>query len=71
LSDTESKLLETQKLFTCDIAVDVVSVTDEAGIKDIARQVGTWDVLVLNAGYQSTAGSISEPSLMTGGRVSR
>ncbi|KAF9893020.1 hypothetical protein FE257_012431 [Aspergillus nanangensis] len=57
---TESTLLATQKLLTCDSAVHAVSIADEAGMKGVATAVGTWDVLVLNAGSMATPASIVE-----------
>ena len=46
---------ETVSIFPC-------SVTDEAAIKKVAESVGTWDVLILNAGYVSR-GKVTEAPL--------
>ena len=53
---TESNLIETQNLLpsgTCTSSVIAASVTDEGQMKQAASAVGTWDVLVMNAGYMS------------------
>ncbi|KAL4888403.1 hypothetical protein BDV59DRAFT_196457 [Aspergillus ambiguus] len=60
---TETKLLETQKLLTCDSSVHAASVTNEANIEDIAAQVGTWDVLILNAAYLAAPETIVDSSV--------
>ncbi|OKL62460.1 hypothetical protein UA08_02908 [Talaromyces atroroseus] len=70
LGRDESKLAETQRLvaaqaesksenpsvIVCDIFP--VSVTDEKTMQDIAGKVGTWDVLILAAGFLSTPGPV-------------
>ncbi|KAL4904419.1 hypothetical protein BDW74DRAFT_30601 [Aspergillus multicolor] len=56
LGRTESKLRETEQQLssiTSEVAVEVypTSVTDESTLRTIAKQVGTWDILILGAGY--------------------
>lgn len=46
LAETESEISKATKISTF-----VADVTDEEAVKKIADAVGTWDVLVLNAGY--------------------
>jgi NAD(P)-dependent dehydrogenase (short-subunit alcohol dehydrogenase family) len=65
---TESTLEETKKLLVegypkCTASVFPVSVTDEAEMHDIAKQVGKWDVLVLNAAHISAPAAIVKTSL--------
>ncbi|TVY37691.1 Short chain dehydrogenase [Lachnellula subtilissima] len=53
---TESNLIETQRLLesqTCASEVFVCSITDEAAVKQAASSIGSWDVLVMNAGHAS------------------
>jgi NAD(P)-dependent dehydrogenase (short-subunit alcohol dehydrogenase family) len=49
---TESTLRETQQLLAGNVncSIHAASVTDEQKVREIAEQVGKWDVLVLNAG---------------------
>ncbi|RDW92836.1 uncharacterized protein DSM5745_00158 [Aspergillus mulundensis] len=56
LGRTESKLRETEQQLSSvasEVAVEVypTSVTDETTLRTIAKQVGTWDILILGAGY--------------------
>lgn len=37
-----------------------VDVVDEKALKEVAAAVGTWDVLILNAGFVSSPASIAE-----------
>lgn len=62
---TQSTLLETQKLIPSGTTTSVFagSVTDEEAMEKIAKAVGTWDVLVLNAGYISAPAPISKAPL--------
>lgn len=60
LGRTESKLRETQTLLACESAVYAVSVTDDQGIQEAAAAIGTWDVLVVNAGYLTAPATIAD-----------
>jgi NAD(P)-dependent dehydrogenase (short-subunit alcohol dehydrogenase family) len=58
LGRREGLLLETKKdiesKYATRVSTHVADVTDEAAIKKIAKEIGTWHVLALNAGYLST-----------------
>jgi NADP-dependent 3-hydroxy acid dehydrogenase YdfG len=62
---TESSLRETQQLLAgkVDSSIHVASVTDEQKIREIAEQVGQWDVLVLGAAHLSTPATVTAASL--------
>jgi NAD(P)-dependent dehydrogenase (short-subunit alcohol dehydrogenase family) len=65
---TESTLQETKKLLAdgfpkCTASIHAVSVTDEAGMHKIAKEVGKWDVLVLNAAHISSPSAIVKAPL--------
>lgn len=66
---TESTLRETEKFLegssssVVKVSVFAASVTDETKVKEIATQVGSWDVLVLNAAHISTPSTIVNASL--------
>jgi NAD(P)-dependent dehydrogenase (short-subunit alcohol dehydrogenase family) len=61
---TESRLEETKSLLKdVDCSIFPTSVTDEAGMREIASQVGAWDVLILNAGHISPPSSVVQASL--------
>jgi NADP-dependent 3-hydroxy acid dehydrogenase YdfG len=62
---TESKLQETAKLIPSETKVDIfaASVTDEIRIREVAEQVGEWDILILNAAHRLTPGLIVGASL--------
>ena len=62
---SESTLTETQQLIpsSCKCSVFPADVTDQAGIEKVAQTVGTWDVLILNAGYISTPAPVVKASL--------
>jgi NAD(P)-dependent dehydrogenase (short-subunit alcohol dehydrogenase family) len=62
---TESKLLETQQLLAgkVDSSIHAASVTDEQKVRHIAKQVGKWDVLVLNAAHLSAPAPVASASL--------
>lgn len=44
-------------------SIYAVSVTDEKALRDIAAVVGTWDILILSAGFVSDPCSILESSV--------
>ncbi|KAJ5627008.1 hypothetical protein N7528_004435 [Penicillium herquei] len=48
---TEATLRTTQEQLTCNSVIHVASVTDEAAMADIAAKTGTWDIMILAAGY--------------------
>jgi NADP-dependent 3-hydroxy acid dehydrogenase YdfG len=62
---TESKLQETAKLITTGAKVDVfpTSVVDDSKLREIAEQVGAWDVLILNAAHRLTPTAIVDANL--------
>ncbi|KAL4914432.1 hypothetical protein BDW62DRAFT_213422 [Aspergillus aurantiobrunneus] len=61
LGRNENNLQETQRMLSCtSTSVHPVSVTDEETLNHIAATVGTWDVLVLAAGYASTPALIQD-----------
>lgn len=62
---TESRLRETQQLLAgeVDSSIHIASVTDEQKMREIAEQVGQWDVLVLNAAHLSTPAAVTAASL--------
>ncbi|KAF2726632.1 NAD(P)-binding protein [Polyplosphaeria fusca] len=67
---TSSTLQETQGMLKegaphVDCMVCPASVTDEVKVKDIARDIGPWDVLVLNAGYISSPSTIVNDSVQS------
>ncbi|KAI9649056.1 hypothetical protein NHQ30_001623 [Ciborinia camelliae] len=58
---TEVDLLETQKQIpenTSTSSVFAISITDESGIRKVAEEVGTWDVLILGATHEGAKGPI-------------
>lgn len=59
LKETEDQIPQN----TASCSIHAVSVTDEAGLKTVAVVVGTWDVLVLNAGFISKPASAAESSM--------
>ncbi|KAB8269090.1 putative NADP(+)-dependent dehydrogenase [Aspergillus minisclerotigenes] len=59
----EAKLVETLKALSCPSSVHPVDVTNEAGVGEVAREIGTWDVLVLSAGYLARPAPIMESSV--------
>ena len=61
----EAMLLETKKDVatknsTVYITTHVVDVTDSATVKREAGEIGSWDILVSNAGYLPTPASVAE-----------
>ena len=56
----EQKLLDTKKYIESKYGVPVstfkVDVTDADGMRKAAAEVGTWDILIMNAGYLSKLG---------------
>ncbi|KAL4884541.1 hypothetical protein BJY04DRAFT_205966 [Aspergillus karnatakaensis] len=48
------------KLLSCENSVNAVSVTDEEAMIDIAAAAGTWEVLILAAGYLSAPALLKE-----------
>lgn len=62
LGRREGLLLETKKYieskYSTRVSIHVGDVTDEVAIKRAAKEIGTWNVLALNAGYLSTPGPI-------------
>ncbi|KAF2114594.1 hypothetical protein BDV96DRAFT_101545 [Lophiotrema nucula] len=63
---TEASLLETQGLLageTTTSSVFAASVIDQARMQQIAEAVGTWDILILNAGHISTPGPLTSAPL--------
>lgn len=59
----EDKLKETQKTLSCPSSTHPASVTDEEAIVGVATTVGSWDVLVLAAGYLSQPATIRDSSV--------
>ncbi|KAJ5662171.1 uncharacterized protein N7477_009787 [Penicillium maclennaniae] len=59
----EAPLVETQKTIDCSSSVHAADVTDEKAITEIAAATGTWDVLILAAGYVAGPASIRESSV--------
>ncbi|CRG84836.1 hypothetical protein PISL3812_02025 [Talaromyces islandicus] len=59
----ESKLKNTQKTLSCHSSTHSASVTDEQAIVSVAITVGSWDVLVLAAGYLSQPATIRDSSV--------
>lgn len=47
----------------CQISTFAADVTDETAVKRIADTVGTWDVLIMNAGYLPAPGPAIETDL--------
>ncbi|RAL17618.1 SDR family NAD(P)-dependent oxidoreductase [Aspergillus homomorphus CBS 101889] len=62
LGRTEATLLETQRTLsaTSKSSVHVVSVTDEAALREVASTIGTWDILVLSAGHIADPAPIAD-----------
>jgi len=56
----EQPLLDTKKYieskFATRVSTHVADVTDVVAMKKFASEVGTWDILIMNAGYMSTPG---------------
>ncbi|KAJ5720410.1 uncharacterized protein N7483_008344 [Penicillium malachiteum] len=48
---TEATLRTTQQQLKCNSSIHVANVTDEAAMADIAAKTGTWDIMILAAGY--------------------
>lgn len=59
----EAPLIETSKTLQCNSSIHAADVTDEKAITDIAAATGTWDVLILAAGYVAGPASIRESSV--------
>jgi NADP-dependent 3-hydroxy acid dehydrogenase YdfG len=59
----EAPLLETSKTLQCNSSIHAADVTDEKAITDIAAATGTWDVLILAAGYLAGPASIRDSSV--------
>ncbi|KAL4748731.1 hypothetical protein BDW72DRAFT_195472 [Aspergillus terricola var. indicus] len=57
-----AKLEETQKALSCKSAVYSVSVTDQEALNRVAAAVGTWEVLVLSAGFLSKPAALKDSS---------
>ncbi|KAL4941352.1 hypothetical protein BDV06DRAFT_223180 [Aspergillus oleicola] len=62
ISRTQAKLEETQKLLPGGTSTHIhaCDVADEKSMMEIAAKVGTWDILVLAAGYISTPASVED-----------
>ncbi|KAL8956723.1 MAG: hypothetical protein Q9193_005832, partial [Seirophora villosa] len=64
LGRNEKNLEETKHLVlsatTTQCSTYLASVLDEKSLSDVAVAVGSWDVLILNAGYMSKPASIVE-----------
>ncbi|KAF2678078.1 NAD(P)-binding protein [Lentithecium fluviatile CBS 122367] len=68
LGRTETTLQETASLISATaepktkpkVSVFPCSVTDDAAIRNVAKEVGSWDVLVLNAAYLSTPVKVAD-----------
>lgn len=65
LGRKESTLVETKNLLpkSCEGVVYTASVTDIDTLKEVASKVGTWDVLILYAGFISTPTKIADSDL--------
>jgi NADP-dependent 3-hydroxy acid dehydrogenase YdfG len=59
----EAPLVETQKSLECSSSVHAADVTDEKTITEIAADTGTWDVMILAAGYVAHPAPIRESSV--------
>lgn len=59
----EHPLKETQQALDCESAVHAADVTDEKALVGIAAATGTWDILILAAGYLAGPASIREASV--------
>lgn len=57
----ETPLLETKKFieskYSTTVSTHVADVTDSVAMAKAAGDIGTWDVLVMNAGYMSDPGA--------------
>ncbi|KAL9120136.1 MAG: hypothetical protein Q9187_003306 [Circinaria calcarea] len=63
LGRNEANLTETKNHLTpnnANCSIHPVSITDEKALKDIAAAVGTWDILVLNAGFLSNPAPVAQ-----------
>lgn len=60
---TESTLLGTQKALICPSQVYALNVVDEGKLAEVAAAEGTWDILVLEAGYLAGPESIRDSSV--------
>ena len=49
--------------YDANVLIFAADVTDAAAMKKVAAEVGSWDVLVNNAGYYATAKTISESDI--------
>lgn len=59
----EQRLRETQETLECNSSVHATSVTDETALAEVAAATGTWDVMILAAGYLAKPTSIRESSV--------
>ncbi|GLI76362.1 hypothetical protein PoHVEF18_004634 [Penicillium ochrochloron] len=59
----EATLRETQATLKCDSSVHAADVTDEKALAAVAASTGTWDVMILAAGYISPRASIRDSSV--------
>ena len=60
LTETKNQLSSSSS--TTSYSIYAVDVVDEKKIAEIAAVVGTWDVLVLNAGFTSSPAPIAQTS---------
>jgi NADP-dependent 3-hydroxy acid dehydrogenase YdfG len=60
LGRKEQALLDTKRAieskYKTRVSTHIADVTDVAAVKSAASEIGTWDVLIINAGYMSTPG---------------
>ena len=63
---TESTLRETAASFIVEpekTSVFACSVTDQVAIKHVAKEVGEWDVMILNAAHAITPATLKDAPL--------
>jgi NADP-dependent 3-hydroxy acid dehydrogenase YdfG len=62
---TKSDLEDTKRLIPSPTTSSVFpcSVSDEQGINDVAKEMGSWDVLIMGAAHEPTPGPLMKQEL--------
>ncbi|KAF2664272.1 NAD(P)-binding protein [Microthyrium microscopicum] len=59
----ESKVIHEKKYPGLSVTIHVADVADEAAMTAAAKEIGSWDVIVANAGFLPTPGTIEKSNL--------
>jgi NADP-dependent 3-hydroxy acid dehydrogenase YdfG len=63
LGRNEAPLKETASGLATPHSVHAVDITNEKALRDAAAATGTWDILIIAAGYISTPGPVSQSAV--------